>query len=90
MKARSGLQPKVKGMPSAYVLINCNVGHERETIEEISHLQSVKEVQGTFGAYDIVAKLDSPKSEKLRETITWNIRKLPHVRSTLTLMETEG
>ena len=77
-------------MVDAYVLINCDLGHEQEIIDELKHLENVKEVHGTFGAYDIIAKVASDKSDSLRETITWKIRKLPSVRSTLTLMGIEG
>ncbi len=77
-------------MVDAYVLINCDLGHEQDIIDELKHLENVKEVHGTFGAYDIIAKVSSEKSESLRETITWKIRKLPSVRSTLTLMGIEG
>jgi len=48
------------------------------------------EVQGVYGAYDIIAKIENPNREKLREIIISNIRKLKHVRSTLTLMGISG
>ena len=48
------------------------------------------EVHGTFGAYDILAKIESSTVEDLRETITWKIRKIEQIRSTLTLMGIEG
>ena len=77
-------------MPEAYVLINCDLGSEESVIEELKHVDTVKEVHGTFGAYDIVAKVASDKPEALRESITWQIRKINNVRSTLTLMGIEG
>ncbi len=77
-------------MPEAYVLINCDLGSEESVIEQLKHVDTVKEVHGTFGAYDIVAKVTSDKSETLRESITWQIRKINNVRSTLTLMGIEG
>jgi len=77
-------------MPEAYVLINCDLGSEESVIEELKHVDTVKEVHGTFGAYDIVAKVASDKSETLRQSITWQIRKINNVRSTLTLMGIEG
>ena len=76
-------------MTTAYVLINCDLGYEDKIIEELKHLSDVKEVNGTFGAYDILAKVESVESETLRETITWKIRNLDHVRSTMTLMVIE-
>ena len=77
-------------MKVAYVLINCDLGFEEEVIENLKHFESVKEVHGTFGAYDIITKVENIDQEKLRETITWQIRKLNKVRSTLTLMGIEG
>jgi len=73
-------------MEIAYVLINCDLGSEEGVIEDLKHIDSVKEVHGTFGAYDIIAKVENQERDKIRETIIWNIRKLEHVRSTLTLM----
>ncbi len=77
-------------METAYVLVSCDLGSEDTIIEDLKHIESVREVQGTFGAYDIIAKIENPDRDKLRETIIWNIRKLKHVRSTLTLMGIKG
>ncbi len=77
-------------MAKAYVLINCELGSEAGIIEQLKQLEVVKDVQGTFGAYDIMTKIESDSVDKLRETITWNIRKIDKIRSTLTLMGIEG
>ena len=76
-------------MVIAYVLINCDLGFEEQIIEELKHISDVKEVHGTFGAYDILAKVESDQVSTLRETIMWKIRKIDKVRSTLTLMGIE-
>ncbi len=77
-------------MSTAYVLINSDLGFEQAVIYELKQLDDVKEVHGVFGAYDILAKVESDNVENLRETITWKIRKLNRIRSTLTLMGIEG
>ncbi len=77
-------------MATAYVFVNCDLGFEAEIIDEIKQLKSVKEVQGVFGAYDILVKLESANLENLREIIAWKLRKLNRVKSTLTLMTFEG
>jgi DNA-binding Lrp family transcriptional regulator len=77
-------------MATAYVLINCELGSEEEIIKQLKELESVIEVHGTFGAYDILSKIESSTVESLRETITWKIRKIDKIRSTLTLMGIEG
>ena len=75
---------------TAYVLINCDLGSEQKVIDQIKPLDGIKEVKGVFGAYDILAKIETPTVERLRETITWKIRKIDRIRSTLTLMGIEG
>ena len=77
-------------MAQAYVLINCELGSEDDIIRELKEYGSVKEVTGTFGAYDIVAKVEADTPDELRETVTWKIRKMNKIRSTLTLMKVEG
>ena len=77
-------------MATAYVLINCELGAEEFVISELNSIDGVIEVHGTFGAYDILAKVQSDQVEALREIITWKIRKIPKIRSTLTLMGIDG
>ena len=77
-------------MAKAYVLINCDLGSEDKIISDLRKLEHIKDAVGTFGAYDMVAKIEAETSEQLRETVTWKIRKMDEVRSTLTLMEVLG
>ncbi|KAG2472224.1 MAG: AsnC family transcription regulator [Nitrosopumilales archaeon] len=77
-------------MTTAYVLITCDLGYEAEIVDEIKQFEDVKEAHEVFGAYDILAKVESANVKDLRDTITWKIRKLNRVSSTLTLMSIEG
>ncbi len=77
-------------MAQAFVLINCELGSEESVITQLKSLDGVTEVHGTFGAYDILAKIESDRVESLRELITWKIRKIENIRSTLTLMGIAG
>ena len=77
-------------MAQAFVLINCELGSEEEIISKLKTFSDVKEVQGTFGAYDIIVMISSETVEKIRETISWKIRKIEKIRSTLTLTKVEG
>ena len=76
-------------MSQAFVLINCELGSEEKIIEELKTLSDVKSVQGTFGAYDIIVEIASESVDQIRETITWKIRKIEKIRSTLTLTKVE-
>ena len=77
-------------MAEAYILVNCDLGAEDEVIGGLKQIDQVKEVHGTFGAYDIIAKVEAESADKLREAITWKIRKMDKIRSTLTLTVVEG
>lgn len=77
-------------MATAYILINCEIGSEQEVIDKIKSIEGVKEVKGVFGAYDILIKIEAAPVERLREIITWKVRKIERIRSTLTLMGVEG
>ena len=45
-------------MPKAYVLVNCDIGSEETVVSQLKEIDLVKEVHGTFGAYDIVVLVD--------------------------------
>ncbi|MGE0242592.1 MAG: Lrp/AsnC ligand binding domain-containing protein [Nitrososphaeraceae archaeon] len=77
-------------MPTAYVLINCDLGSEDDIIKELKKLPEVVEVSGVFGVYDIIVRIRSDSMDKLREVVTWNVRRIDKVRSTLTMMVIEG
>ena len=78
-------------MPTAYVLLNSDLGSDQAIISKVKEIldneENIKyEVQGVYGVYDIVLKVSSDNSEKLRGVITNKIRKIDKVQSTLTMM----
>jgi len=77
-------------MTTAYVLLNCNMGSEESVIQELKSIIGIKEVHGIFGAYDIIAEVETKTVDELRQTVILKIRKINDVRSTLTLLGIEG
>lgn len=77
-------------MPMAFVLINADLGMEEELVKALRGIENVKEVYVVYGVYDIVAKIGAETMEKVKETITWKIRRLDKVRSTLTMIVVES
>ncbi|MEM2094055.1 MAG: Lrp/AsnC ligand binding domain-containing protein [Candidatus Bathyarchaeia archaeon] len=77
-------------MPMAFVLINTEMGSETEVLTALRKISNVKEAHIVYGVYDIVAKVEAESMDKLKDVITWNIRRLNKVRSTLTMMATES
>ena len=81
-------------MPTAYVLINSDLGTDESIISKIKEiLKDEKDVefttQGVYGIYDIVLKISSDNTDILRDIITYKIRKINRVQSTLTMMVVE-
>ncbi len=77
-------------MPQAFVLINSEIGAEDELLKELEKLESIKEAYSVYGVYDIIVKVEAETMEKLKEIVTWKIRRLDKVRSTLTMIVMEG
>jgi DNA-binding Lrp family transcriptional regulator len=76
-------------MPKAFVLMNAELGSEDSIVGELRRLEGVKEVYQVYGVYDIVAQVESNTMEKVKEIITWKLRKLNGVKSTLTMIVME-
>ncbi|MCE2506744.1 MAG: Lrp/AsnC ligand binding domain-containing protein [Nitrosopumilaceae archaeon] len=75
-------------MDKAFVLITCEPGKEPSILERLRQMKNVVDVQGTYGVYDIVARIESDEKSQLDNIISDQIRKLDDVNSTLTLIPT--
>jgi len=76
-------------MPTAFVLINTELGSESDVLQNLKKVDGVNEVFAVYGTYDIVAKVKAETMERLKEIVTVRIRKVNNVRATLTLMSSE-
>ena len=76
-------------MPSAFVLINTEIGAENEVLEALKGIEGIEEAYAVYGVYDIIARVKAPTMDKLKEIVTWKIRRLDKVRSTLTMIVVE-
>jgi DNA-binding Lrp family transcriptional regulator len=77
-------------MPTAFVLINAEIGSEDKVLKELREIEGVEEAYIVYGVYDIIAKIKADSMDKLKDTVTWNVRKVEGVRSTLTMIVVEG
>ena len=73
-----------------YVLITSDLSFEKEAISQLKIVNLVKEVIGVIGIFDILVKLESKNLDDLRNIITSQIRKIPHIRTTITLAVIES
>ncbi len=77
-------------MPKAFVFMNIDAGAENDVLKSLRQVPEVKESYFVYGVYDIVAKVETESMDRLKEVITWKIRRLDKIRSTLTTIVSEG
>lgn len=77
-------------MEKGFVLINCDLGSEDYVLEELKLLPQVKTAHVTFGAYDVVAEVETQTSEDFDQTVSRKIRSISRVVSTMTLKVTNS
>jgi len=73
-------------LTKAYVLLKCQSGSEDYIISNLRSLDSVTSAKGVLGAYDVLATLDTVSEEKMRDVVTKQIRKMPKIIGTYTLI----
>jgi len=73
----------------AFILINTEIGCEDEVINALGGIEQVKEAYIVYGVYDIVAKVEAEDMETLKDIISSKVRKIPKVRSTMTMLVVE-
>ena len=73
----------------AFVLINAEIGAEDDVVNALNKITNVIEAHIVYGAYDIVVKVSAESMNRLKEIITWKIRRLDRVRTTLTMIVME-
>jgi len=66
-------------------LLNCDLGAEEFIVEELRNIPQVSQAYVTFGAYDVIAEINTDSQENFDETVSFKIRRLTRVVSTMTL-----
>jgi DNA-binding Lrp family transcriptional regulator len=77
-------------MPKAFVFMNIDAGAENEILKSLHDVPEVTESYFVYGVYDVVAKIETDTMDRLKEVITWKVRRLDKIRSTLTTIVSEG
>jgi DNA-binding Lrp family transcriptional regulator len=75
-------------MPQAYILFNVEAGSEEQVRQDVKNVVGVQEVFVSYGVYDLIVKVAAESVELLREIVTYRLRTIEKVRSTVTLILT--
>jgi len=76
-------------MPTAFVVITTEIGSEAAALKDVKKVEGVKEAFAVYGVYDIIARVKADTMDKLKEIVTWRIRRLEKVSETLTFIVAE-
>ena len=76
-------------MPTAYVLLNTEIGAETQVLEALKKVDGVEEAHSLWGVYDIIANIKADNLEKLKSVITTGIQKINRINTKLTLIITD-
>lgn len=73
-------------MVKAYCLISTDPGHTNAVFEKIKTIDGVKLAEAVAGPFDIVARIEVESLERLTKIVFGEIRTLPGVTNTATLI----
>jgi len=70
------------------VLLNTEIGSEREVLQEIKRIEGVQEAFNLWGVYDIIAQVKADTIDKLNQIINQKLQ-VKKVNNKLTMVITE-
>jgi DNA-binding Lrp family transcriptional regulator len=76
-------------MPTAYVLLNTEIGAENQVLKALKKIEGVEEAHNLWGVYDIIANIKAENMEKLKFIVAKRIAKIAKIHSKLTMLINE-
>ena len=73
-------------MAMAFVLINAEAGEENRVYMQLKEIPEVKGAFMVYGVYDIIARVQTETMQELKDVLSWKMRRLDKVNSTLTMI----
>ena len=73
-------------MLSAYIMMKLHVGKDEEVFAKIEKLKEIKEANATYGAFDLVMKVEFKNIEELDRFIFEEVRRIPGVSETSSMI----
>jgi len=76
-------------VPTAYVLLNTEIGAEDEVVRALKKVEGVESAFNLWGVYDIIASVKADSMDRLSDIINRQIEKIDKVHSKLTMIISE-
>jgi DNA-binding Lrp family transcriptional regulator len=77
-------------VPTAFVLLNTEVGSELDVLRELRKVDGVEEAVALYGAYDIMLRVACKSMQELKRIVTWDVRKKNRIKTTITMIISES
>jgi DNA-binding Lrp family transcriptional regulator len=77
-------------LTTAYILAKVEAGKDEEVLKEIKKRQGVMQATPTYGVYDLHVEVSFTTMEELDGFIFNEIRRLPGIKETVTLIAFKG
>jgi DNA-binding Lrp family transcriptional regulator len=69
-----------------FVLINTNMGKEKEVVKKLEQIPQIKDIYTVYGEKDLIVRLQGETMEEIKNAVSQQIRGHNDVRSTMTLI----
>jgi len=74
----------------AYVLAKVEAGQDQQVLKEIKKMAGVRQAIPTYGVYDLHVEVSFDKMEELDKFIFEQVRRIPGIKETATLIAFKG
>ena len=89
-KSNGGVRQGVVFVSTAFVLFKCLPQMEKDVFIALLNLECVTETHVSYGEYDLVARIEFDNEKEMAKTLIGNMRALPGVLKTETLIAVEA
>jgi DNA-binding Lrp family transcriptional regulator len=76
----------VIGLVSVYIMVKLIVGKDEEVFAQVQKLKQIKEASVTYGAYDLILKVEFQRIEEVDEFLFDVVRRIPGVSETMSMI----
>lgn len=76
----------VVDLVSVYVMVKVTAGKDEEVFKKIQRLKQIKEASVTYGAYDLILRVEFQRIEEVDEFVFDVVRRIPGVSETASMI----
>ena len=73
-------------MVTVYIMVKVTAGKDEEVFRKIRKLEQIKEASVTYGAYDLILRVEFQRIEEVDEFVFDVLRRIPDVSETVSII----